>query len=71
MVSPARVGKLRCIHHYFRRVTSKMSTGVIDFSRRQAKFPAWEHSPAIFTKVHATSDGTIENDGLGMLQVCY
>jgi len=47
-----------------------MPTGVINFSRRQAKFPAWECSSAIFTKVHATSEGTIEDKGQGMLQVC-
>ena len=72
ILTTARVGKLRCIHHYLKRVASKMPTGALTFSRRQAAdCPAWEHSSAAFTKLHASSEGTIEEHGLDMLQVYY
>jgi len=44
----------------------------VTFERRSLSKAAevnWEKSQTTFSNLHATSDGTIETDGAGMLQV--
>ena len=69
-ISSERANKLRCIFHYFTRVTTKMPQGVLTFQRQTlSDTPQWEKSTAQLPKLHVTSEGTIEDNGHGMLQV--
>ena len=46
-------------------------TGTVTFKRQLLKeFPKWDQSNRQLTRVHVSSQGTIEDDGIGMLQVC-
>ena len=74
--------KIKCICHYFRRVCpvdddrSNVPTGCVTFERRfmhHNEIPNWSESsaPLGVTPLHITSDGTIEDDGLGLLQVDF
>ena len=49
-------------------------TGNITFHRQvinKEDFPKWEKSSASLTKLHVSSKGNIEDDGMGMLQVIH
>jgi hypothetical protein len=37
----------------------------------QSNLPQWERSRKLLTKLHITSQGTIEDDGEGLLQVDF
>uniref|UniRef100_A0A1B0GHX2 poly(ADP-ribose) glycohydrolase n=1 Tax=Lutzomyia longipalpis TaxID=7200 RepID=A0A1B0GHX2_LUTLO len=68
--------KIKCICHYFKRVVGKMPTGVVTFSRRFVDpryLPRWDESTATFhgIRVEVRTDGTIEEDGRGLLQVDF
>ncbi|XP_018570201.1 poly(ADP-ribose) glycohydrolase [Anoplophora glabripennis] len=68
--------KLKCLIHYFRRVTSKVPFGVITFERKfipRGSMPRWDvlENNLGNTKIHINSFGTIEDDGLGFLQVDF
>ncbi|KAI8121250.1 Poly(ADP-ribose) glycohydrolase [Lucilia cuprina] len=74
--------KIKCICHYFRRVCpleddrSNVPTGCVTFERRYMphnEMPNWSESsiPLGITPLHITSDGTIEDEGLGLLQVDF
>eukprot|EP00118_Oscarella_pearsei_P008777 m.46863 g.46863 ORF g.46863 m.46863 type:complete len:618 (+) comp33742_c0_seq2:56-1909(+) len=70
--SPVQANKLSCLMNYFRRVTTKAPTGTVTFHRQSIQdFPSWDRSVSKFTKLHATVDGSIEDDGQGMLQVDF
>lgn len=68
--------KLKCICNYFRRVCSKMPTGVITIVRRHYEdkdIPNWEYCDIKISSVpiHVASEGTIETNGSGMLQIDF
>lgn len=74
--------KIKCICHYFRRVCPlehdrrNVPTGCVTFQRRfihAADIPRWAEStePLGGTPLHITSDGTIEDQGAGLLQVDF
>ncbi|XP_030630735.1 poly(ADP-ribose) glycohydrolase [Chanos chanos] len=64
--------KLKTLLWYFKKVTSQKPTGVVTFKRQcLTKFPKWESSEKLLTKLHITCEGTIEDDGYGMLQVDF
>ncbi len=64
--------KLRCLFHYFTRVTTSMPEGVLTFQRQVLEDPpTWGSSQTLLTKLHVTSQGTIEDNGHGMLQVYF
>ncbi|KAJ8922080.1 hypothetical protein NQ315_008721 [Exocentrus adspersus] len=68
--------KLKCLMHYFRRVTSKPPVGVVTFERKfipRGSMPRWDTLDNNLgnTKIHINSSGTIEDDGLGFLQVDF
>ncbi|XP_068725085.1 poly(ADP-ribose) glycohydrolase-like isoform X1 [Montipora capricornis] len=66
--------KLQAIFHYFRRVTKQMPTGTLTFQRQIVKsgdMPAWERCSASFGKIHVSTKGTIEDNGIGFLQVDF
>jgi poly(ADP-ribose) glycohydrolase len=68
--------KIKCLCHYFRRVCTDPPIGVVTFQRRYISnddFPKWKDQSALIgeTKFHITSEGTIEDDGCGLLQVDF
>nr|CAH7713186.1 unnamed protein product [Callosobruchus chinensis] len=68
--------KLKCLLHYFRRVTAMCPVGVLTFERRfihRSAMPRWDMLNNIVgrTKIHINSAGTIEDDGIGFLQVDF
>lgn len=70
--SPRKIEKLKTLLCYFRRVTTSMPTGLVTFTRQGlTSFPKWESSKAHLTHLHITCEGTIEDQGYGMLQVDF
>ncbi|XP_042192718.1 poly(ADP-ribose) glycohydrolase isoform X1 [Callorhinchus milii] len=64
--------KLKTLFCYFRKVTEKKPVGLVTFQRQcLQKFPEWEKSTKRLTKLHITCEGTIEDNGRGMLQVDF
>ncbi|XP_050444610.1 poly(ADP-ribose) glycohydrolase-like isoform X1 [Cataglyphis hispanica] len=66
--------KIKCLLHYFRRVTAKAPEGVITIERRyipRENCPKWNLQNQKLPPLHITSKGTIENEGAGLLQVDF
>ncbi|KAI1905402.1 hypothetical protein AGOR_G00015810 [Albula goreensis] len=66
--------KFRAIFHYFQVVTgvSTVPRGLVTFSRcHMSTFPNWKSCTALLPKLYITSEGLIEKDGQGMLQVDF
>ncbi|XP_067876663.1 poly(ADP-ribose) glycohydrolase [Heterodontus francisci] len=64
--------KLKTLFCYFRKVTEKKPTGLVTFQRQCLRnFPEWERSTKKLTRLHITCEGTIEDNGHGMLQVDF
>ncbi|XP_029371475.1 poly(ADP-ribose) glycohydrolase [Echeneis naucrates] len=68
--------KLRAIMHYFKVVTDKDNKldGLVTFERRcleNTDMPDWKSSQEKLNKLHIRSDGSIETEGAGMLQVDF
>ncbi|KAH8273412.1 hypothetical protein KR026_003779 [Drosophila bipectinata] len=79
---PAVLEKLKCIMHYFRRVcpterdASNVPSGCVTFLRRSGKPEHqvdWSQSAAPLGSVplHVDAAGTIEDEGVGLLQVDF
>ncbi|XP_051946654.1 poly(ADP-ribose) glycohydrolase-like [Xyrauchen texanus] len=69
---PRKIEKLKTLLCYFRRVTESMPTGLVTFTRQSlSSFPKWESSNTQLTRLHITCEGTIEDQGHGMLQVDF
>ncbi|XP_052686077.1 poly(ADP-ribose) glycohydrolase-like isoform X2 [Crassostrea angulata] len=67
-----KLEKLKCIFNYFRRVTTAMPAGVVTFTRQCVdKFPDWKNLGDTLTDIHVSAEGTIEDDGDGLLQVDF
>ncbi|CAF1072359.1 unnamed protein product [Rotaria sp. Silwood1] len=61
---PQKIEKVRCILHYFKRITEKMPTGVITFRRYSlpdSSYPDWLHSNANISPLHLTTGEKIED----------
>uniref|UniRef100_A0A667WPI4 poly(ADP-ribose) glycohydrolase n=1 Tax=Myripristis murdjan TaxID=586833 RepID=A0A667WPI4_9TELE len=70
--SPRKIEKLRTLLCYFRRVTRSRPRGLVTFTRQSlSSSPNWESSQTQLTRLHITCEGTIEDDGYGMLQVDF
>lgn len=70
--NPRKIEKLKTLLCYFRRVTTSMPTGLVTFTRQGlTSFPKWESSKTQLTRLHITCEGTIEDQGYGMLQVDF
>ncbi|XP_072570191.1 poly(ADP-ribose) glycohydrolase-like isoform X2 [Paramormyrops kingsleyae] len=72
--SPRKQEKLKAIFNYFKIVSDheKEIEGLVTFERcclRDA--PQWERESKMLTKLHVSSEGTIEEKGQGMLQVDF
>ncbi|KAJ8339499.1 hypothetical protein SKAU_G00362850 [Synaphobranchus kaupii] len=69
--------KLQAIFHYFKEVMgeeSKVPRGLVTFSRRHipdSNLLDWTRRQETLTKLHISSEGTIEKNGQGMLQVDF
>lgn len=70
--SPSKIEKLKTLMCYFRTFTEQKPTGLVTFTRKTLdKPPHWKSSQTPLTKLHITCEGTIEDDGCGMLQVDF
>uniref|UniRef100_A0A3P9LWA3 poly(ADP-ribose) glycohydrolase n=1 Tax=Oryzias latipes TaxID=8090 RepID=A0A3P9LWA3_ORYLA len=70
--SPKKIEKLKTLMCYFKSVTEQKPTGLVTFTRKVLdKSPIWRSSQTQLTKLHITCEGTIEDDGSGMLQVDF
>lgn len=66
--------KLKCIFHYFRRVTTKAPEGTITIQRKyiaKEDCPRWDRQSEKLPLLHIASNGTIETEGAGLLQVDF
>jgi hypothetical protein len=55
-------------------VVSAAPDGVVTYARQYvspSNLPQWDGSQKLLTKLHITSQGTIEDDGAGLLQVDF
>ncbi|XP_026207137.1 poly(ADP-ribose) glycohydrolase isoform X2 [Anabas testudineus] len=70
--SSKKIEKLKTLMCYFKSVTEEKPTGLVTFTRRSLDKPVdWKSSQTELTKLHITCEGTIEDDGCGMLQVDF
>ncbi|XP_022046652.2 LOW QUALITY PROTEIN: poly(ADP-ribose) glycohydrolase [Acanthochromis polyacanthus] len=70
--SSRKIEKLKTLMCYFKSVTEQKPTGLVTFTRKGLdKPPNWKSSQTLLTKLHITCEGTIEDDGSGMLQVDF
>lgn len=70
--TPVRLEKLKCLIHYFNRVVNDMPKGTVTFTRQSVDHPTnWDIDDTKLTALHVSSEGTIEDDGLGLLQVDF
>ncbi|XDV43905.1 hypothetical protein PO909_012294 [Leuciscus waleckii] len=67
--SPSKQQKLKTLLCYFERITQCRPTGLITYTRQcLQRPPSWSSSEKQFSKLHIRCDGTIEEQGHGMLQ---
>ncbi|XP_061611839.1 poly(ADP-ribose) glycohydrolase isoform X1 [Phyllopteryx taeniolatus] len=70
--SSRKVEKLKTLMCYFKSVTEQKPNGLVTFTRKSLDdLPDWESSETLLTKLYIASEGTIEDDGYGMLQVDF
>ncbi|XP_062286812.1 poly(ADP-ribose) glycohydrolase isoform X2 [Scomber scombrus] len=70
--SPRKIEKLKTLFCYFRKITQTRPKGLVTFARQVLNNPPnWESSQTQLTRLHITCEGTIEDDGYGMLQVDF
>ncbi|XP_070834149.1 poly(ADP-ribose) glycohydrolase isoform X1 [Chaetodon trifascialis] len=70
--SSRKIEKLKTLLCYFRRITQSKPKGLVTFTRQMLSNPPnWESSQTQLTRLHITCEGTIEDDGYGMLQVDF
>ncbi|KER22836.1 poly glycohydrolase [Opisthorchis viverrini] len=67
--------KIRCLLHYFHRVTQTVPTGTVTYTRRCLGnlVPDWSKSTRTFDqlRIHINSESTIEEAGVNTLQVDF
>ncbi|XP_044033951.1 poly(ADP-ribose) glycohydrolase isoform X2 [Siniperca chuatsi] len=70
--STKKIEKLKTLMCYFKSFTEQKPTGLVTFTRKSLNKPLnWKSSQTPLTKLHITCEGTIEDDGYGMLQVDF
>ncbi|KFM75872.1 Poly(ADP-ribose) glycohydrolase, partial [Stegodyphus mimosarum] len=71
-ISPKNAEKLKCLINYFQRITTKESCGTVTFHRQCLQdLSKWEESAHRVRTAVIKSNGLIETDGYGMLQVDF
>lgn len=64
--------KLKTLLWYFRRITQQRPAGLITYTRQcLRRLPSWSSSEKQFGKLRISCEGTIEDQGYGMLQVDF
>jgi len=66
--------KLKCLFNYFDRVSEKEPSGVLTFTRQvisEAGLPNWENVTETLSGFHVSSEGTIEKEGVGLVQMDF
>ncbi|XP_015794487.1 poly(ADP-ribose) glycohydrolase isoform X2 [Tetranychus urticae] len=69
-----KLEKLKCIINYFRRLSRNTPKGTVTFERRYLeakKTPDWSSSESSLKRLIVNNNGSIEKDGIGMLQVDF
>ncbi|GFR93048.1 poly(ADP-ribose) glycohydrolase [Elysia marginata] len=69
-----KIEKLKCIVNYFERIRNKMPTGILTFTRHvldEGAAPIWHRCNLNLADLHVSSEGNIEDDGVGMLQADF
>lgn len=70
--SSRKIEKLKTLMCYFKSFTKQKPDGLVTFTRKSLDKPLnWKSSQTPLTKLHITCEGTIEDDGYGMLQVDF
>ncbi|XP_056285998.1 poly(ADP-ribose) glycohydrolase [Pseudoliparis swirei] len=69
--SSRKIEKLKTLMCYFKSVTEQKPSGLVTFTRKGVDERNWRSSQTQLTKLHITCEGTIEDDGYGMLQVDF
>ncbi|XP_054155581.1 LOW QUALITY PROTEIN: poly(ADP-ribose) glycohydrolase-like [Oppia nitens] len=72
--STTKLQKLKCIVNYFRRVIRNMPTGVVSFERRYLQYndlPDWSESEKTIRKLVPMTEGLIETEGSGFMQIDF
>uniref|UniRef100_A0AAQ4RIG5 poly(ADP-ribose) glycohydrolase n=1 Tax=Gasterosteus aculeatus aculeatus TaxID=481459 RepID=A0AAQ4RIG5_GASAC len=70
--SQMKIEKLKTLMCYFKSFTEQKPTGLVTFTRKSLDKPLnWTRCSTQLTKLHITCEGTIEDDGHGMLQVDF
>uniref|UniRef100_A0A9J8DCF8 poly(ADP-ribose) glycohydrolase n=1 Tax=Cyprinus carpio carpio TaxID=630221 RepID=A0A9J8DCF8_CYPCA len=68
--SQSKQEKLKTLLWYFRRITQQRPAGLITYTRQcLQRLPSWSSSEKQFSKLRISCEGTIEEQGYGMLQV--
>uniref|UniRef100_A0A8C4NXL5 poly(ADP-ribose) glycohydrolase n=1 Tax=Dicentrarchus labrax TaxID=13489 RepID=A0A8C4NXL5_DICLA len=70
--SSRKIEKLKTLMCYFKSFTEEKPTGLVTFTRKSLDKPLnWKSLRTPLTNLHITCEGTIEDDGYGMLQVDF
>ncbi|XP_036936356.1 poly(ADP-ribose) glycohydrolase isoform X1 [Acanthopagrus latus] len=70
--SSQKTEKLKTLMCYFKSFTEKKPSGLVTFTRKRLDKPLnWKSSQTLLTNLHITCEGTIEDNGYGMLQVDF
>ncbi|XP_019952974.2 poly(ADP-ribose) glycohydrolase [Paralichthys olivaceus] len=70
--SSRKIEKLKTLLCYFRRVSQTRPKGLVTFTRQALNNPPnWESCQTQLTRLHISCEGTIEDNGYGMLQVDF
>ena len=70
----AHLEKLKCLLCYFSRIINFPPSGLVTFTRKYLSpenFPNWTNSDKSMANIHLSSEGMIETEGAGMLQVDF
>lgn len=66
--------KLKCFINYFRRISKKRPDGVLTYTRRHINpnaLPVWSSVDKGLPKMYISSEGTIEDEGSGLLEIDF
>jgi poly(ADP-ribose) glycohydrolase len=65
---------MNLLRNWLTPLVSSEPSGVVTFTRqvvRDSEFPNWETASETFGGFHVSSEGTIEKEGIGLLQMDF
>ena len=74
VVNQVKTEKLKALLNYFRRVLNDMPSGTLTYTRQvltEDNTPLWEQCENEFCDLYVSPEGTIEDNGEGLLQVDF